>query len=57
MLRIKYKDSRISTLKRRVKRAQRLVRRHVAAGVSLADEFIAERREAVKREAHDPKRH
>ena len=57
MLRIKYKDSRISTLKRRVKRAQRLVRRHVAAGVSLADEFIAERREAVKREAHDHKRH
>jgi hypothetical protein len=53
VLRIKKKNSQISTLKRRIKRGQRLVRRHVKAGVSLADELIAERREAARREFYD----
>lgn len=56
MLRIKYKDSQVATLKRRIERAQRLVRRHVKAGVSLADELMAERHEAARQECHDDER-
>ena len=41
---------RISTMKQNIERAQRLVRKYVKPGVSLADELIAERREAAKRE-------
>jgi AbrB family looped-hinge helix DNA binding protein len=50
VLRIADDELRISTLKRRIERAQRIVRHHVKPGVSLADELIAERREAAKRE-------
>ena len=50
VLRIEDDELRVSTLKRRIERAQRLVRQHVKAGASLADELIAERREAAKRE-------
>ena len=31
-------------MKRRIERAQRLVRKHIRAGVSLVDELIADRR-------------
>jgi hypothetical protein len=37
-------------MKHRIERAQRRVRKYVKPGVSLADELIAERREATKRE-------
>jgi hypothetical protein len=37
-------------MKRRIERAQRLVRKYVKPGTSLVDELIAERREAAKRE-------
>jgi hypothetical protein len=50
VLRIEDDELRISTLKRRIERAQRLVRKHVKPGTSLVDELIAERREAAKRE-------
>jgi antitoxin PrlF len=50
VLQIKDDELRISSLKRRIERAQRLVRQHVKTGVSLADELIAERREAARRE-------
>ena len=50
VLRIEDNELRISTLKRRIERAQRFVRRYVKPGRSLADELIAERREAAKRE-------
>jgi AbrB family looped-hinge helix DNA binding protein len=50
VLRIEDDELRISTLKRRIERAQRLVRQHVKPGASLVDELIAERREAAKRE-------
>jgi AbrB family looped-hinge helix DNA binding protein len=50
VLRIEDNELRISTLKRRLERAQRLVRQHVKPGTSLVDELIAERREAAKRE-------
>ena len=43
-------ELRITTVKRGVQRAQRLVRKHVKAGTSLVDELIAERREASKHE-------
>ena len=51
MLRIEDDELRITTLKRRIKRAQRRVRRYIKPGRSLADELIAERREAAKRSA------
>ena len=50
VLRIEDDELRISTLKRRIERARRLVRQHVKGGASLVDELIAERREAAKRE-------
>ena len=43
-------ELRITTLKRNIERAQRLVRKHVKAGASLVDELIAERREAARNE-------
>jgi hypothetical protein len=46
-------DNESHSLKWRVKRAQRLVRRHIKVGVLLGDELIAERREAANRELHD----
>ena len=48
MLRIEDDELRITTLKRRVERAQRLVRQHVKPGTSRVDELIAERREAAR---------
>jgi len=50
VLRIEDDELRITTRKRRLERAQRLVRKHVKPGTSLVDELITERREATKRE-------
>jgi AbrB family looped-hinge helix DNA binding protein len=50
VLRVEDDELRITTLKRRVERAQRLVRKHVKRGTSLVDELIAERREAARNE-------
>ena len=50
ILRMEDDELRITTLKRRVERAQRLVRKHVKRGTSLVDELIAERREAARDE-------
>lgn len=50
VLRMEDDELRITTLKRRVERAQRLVRKHVKQGTSLVDELIAERREAARNE-------
>lgn len=43
-------EIRITTMKKRIERAQRHVRQYVKPGVSLVDELIAERREAAQRE-------
>jgi AbrB family looped-hinge helix DNA binding protein len=43
-------ELRITTMKRRVERAQRHVRKYVKPGTSLVDELIAERREAARNE-------
>jgi len=50
VLRIEDDELRITTLQRRLERAQRLVRKHVKRGASLVDELIAERREAARNE-------
>ena len=42
-----------STLKRRIERTQRFVRQHGKPGRSLADELVAERREAGRRESDE----
>jgi hypothetical protein len=49
-LRIEDDELRITTLKRNIARAQRLVRQHVKPGTSLVDELIAKRREAARNE-------
>jgi hypothetical protein len=41
---------RITRLKRRIEQAQRRIRRYIKPGRSLADDLIAKRREAAKRE-------
>lgn len=50
VLRLDNGELRITTLRQRLAKAQQLVRKHVARSRSLADELIAERREAAKRE-------
>jgi len=46
----KDEEIRITTMQRRIERAQRHARQYLKPGVSVVDEFIAERREAAKRE-------
>jgi AbrB family looped-hinge helix DNA binding protein len=50
VLQIQGDELRITTLQRNIKRAQRLVRKHVKPGVSLVDELLAERRKAARKE-------
>jgi AbrB family looped-hinge helix DNA binding protein len=50
VLRIENDELRITTLRKRLARAQAIVRKYVPANVSLVDELIAERREAARRE-------
>jgi AbrB family looped-hinge helix DNA binding protein len=50
VLQIQDDELRITTLKRSIERAQRLVRKHVKPDTSLVDELIAERREAARNE-------
>lgn len=50
VLRIENDELRIITLQQRLAKAQQWMRQHVAPGRSLADELIAERREAAQRE-------
>ena len=50
VLRMEDDELRITTMKQRIARAQRLVRKYVKPGTSLVDELVAERREAARRE-------
>jgi len=50
VLRLEDDEMRITTLRRRIQRAQEHARRYVKPGTSLVDELIAERREAAKHE-------
>lgn len=49
-VRLEDDELRISTLRRNIARAQRLIRKHIKPGVSLVDELIAERRQAARDE-------
>jgi len=49
-LRVVDGEVRIATMRERLRRAQESVRKYVPAGISLADELSAERREAAKHE-------
>lgn len=51
LLRMEEDELRITTMKRRIERAQRRARQYVKPGVSLVDELIAERRAEAKRES------
>jgi AbrB family looped-hinge helix DNA binding protein len=50
VLRLENDELRITTQKKRLERARRLVRKYIPAGRFLADELIAERREAARTE-------
>jgi AbrB family looped-hinge helix DNA binding protein len=50
VLRMEDDELRITTMKRRIERAQRLVRKYVKPGTSLVDELIAERRREAQNE-------
>ena len=50
VVRLEDDELRITTMKRRIERAQRLVRQHVKRGRSLSDELIAERHQAARNE-------
>jgi AbrB family looped-hinge helix DNA binding protein len=50
VLRLEDDELRITTMKLRMERARRSVRKYVKPGTSLVDELIAERREAARRE-------
>jgi AbrB family looped-hinge helix DNA binding protein len=50
LLRVEADELRLTTLKKRIERAQKRARQYLKPGVSLVDELIAERREAAKRE-------
>jgi AbrB family looped-hinge helix DNA binding protein len=50
LARLEDDEVRITTLKHRIEQAQRHLRQFVKPGRSLADELIAERREAAKHE-------
>jgi AbrB family looped-hinge helix DNA binding protein len=49
-LRVVDGELRIATMRERLRQAQESVRKYVPAGISLADELSAERREAAKHE-------
>ena len=50
ILRLEEGELRMTTLRQRIARAQRNVRKYVKPGVSLVDELIAERRAAARKE-------
>ena len=50
VLRVEDDELRITTMKHRIERARRLIRRHIKPGKSLVDDLIAGRRKAAKRE-------
>jgi len=50
VMRIENNELRIATLRQRLSWARDAVRRHVSRSTSLADELIAERRKAARRE-------
>jgi AbrB family looped-hinge helix DNA binding protein len=50
VLRLEEDELRITTQRRRIQRAQERARRYLKPGMSLVDEFLAERRKAAEHE-------
>jgi len=50
VLRVEDDELRITTLKNRIRQAQKRMRKYLKPGRSMADELILERREAAKHE-------
>ena len=50
VLRMEDGELRITTMKRRIERAQHMIRKYVKPGVSLVDELIADRRRESENE-------
>ena len=50
VFRIEDDELRATTIKNRIARAQKMVRKYVKPGTSLVDEFLAERREEARKE-------
>ena len=50
VLRIEDDELRMTTMRKRIERAQRRAQKYLKPGVSLVNELIAERREAAKHE-------
>lgn len=50
LLRLEDDELRITTQKKRLEKARRLIRKYVKPGESLVDELIADRREAAAKE-------
>ena len=50
VLRVEDDELRITTMKKRIEQAQRMVRKYVKPGVSLVDELIADRRREARNE-------
>jgi AbrB family looped-hinge helix DNA binding protein len=50
LFQVKDEEMVVTTVKQRIARAQRLVRKYIKPGVSLSDELIAERRAAARKE-------
>lgn len=48
--RVEDDELRITTMRKRLERAQRNVRKYIKRGISLSDELIAERRREARRE-------
>jgi hypothetical protein len=46
----KDEETRVTALRKRLVKAQQLIRKHVSPKTSLVDELIAERREAARNE-------
>jgi AbrB family looped-hinge helix DNA binding protein len=50
VLRVEDDELRITTMKKRIEQAQRVIRKYVKPGVSLVDELLADRRREAKNE-------
>ena len=53
VVRLEDDELRVMTIKRRIERAQQIVRKYIRPGVSLVDELIAERRAEARKEFND----
>jgi AbrB family looped-hinge helix DNA binding protein len=53
VVRLEDDELRVMTIKRRIERAQQIVRKYIKPGVSLVDELLAQRRAEARKEFND----